>query len=101
MNQKITINDFSPHLFWDVDKSLFDLDKYPEQMTLKVLEYGNFKDWKLLLSLYGFEKLKNIVINLRSIDNLTLNYLSIYFKINKTNFRCYTEKQLVKNSWNY
>lgn len=101
MNQEITINDFSPHLFWDVDKDLFDLMKYPEQMTSKVLEYGNFNDWKLLRTLYGNERIKNIVLNLRNIDDLTLNYLSIYFKTDKTHFRCYTHKQLVKNYWNY
>jgi hypothetical protein len=30
MKQEITINDFSKHLFWDVDKESFDLEKYPE-----------------------------------------------------------------------
>ena len=101
MNQEITINDFSKHLFWDVDVSLFDLEKYPEQFTSKVLEYGNYNDWKLLRDLYGIEKIKNIVLNLRNIDDLTLHYLSTYFNIEKSNFRCYIQKQLQKNYWNY
>jgi hypothetical protein len=101
MKQEITINDFSKHLFWDVDIELFDLEKYPEQMTSKVLEYGNFNDWKLLQQLYGLEKIKQIVLNLRTIDDLTLHYLSTYLNIEKSNFRCYTHKQLVKNYWNY
>ncbi len=99
--KQITINDFSKHLFWDVDIELFDLDKYPEQMTSKVLEYGNFNDWKLLRDLYGNDKIKAIVLTLRSIDDLTLNFLSIYFKIDKTEFRCYTHKQLIQSYWNY
>ncbi len=101
MNHEININDFSQHLFWDVDLLLFDLEKYPEQFTSKVLEYGNFKDWTLLRDLYGKEKIKNIVLNLRNIDDLTLHYLSIYFNVEKSNFRCYTHKQLHQNYWNY
>ena len=55
MNKEITINDFSPHLFWDVNKERFDLMLYKEQMIAKVLEYGNWKDWTLLKDLYGLE----------------------------------------------
>jgi hypothetical protein len=101
MDQNITIHDFSKHLFWDVDINAFDLNIYPEQMTLNVLEYGSFHDWQLLKLLYGKEKLKNIVLSLRNIDDLTLNYLSVYFNVDKTEFRCFTHKQLVKNYWNY
>ncbi len=101
MQREISINDFSKHLFWDVDNILFDLNRYPEQMTSKVLEYGNFKDWILLRELYGNEKIKNIVLDLRNIDDLTLHYLSTYFKTEKSNFRCYIQKQSIQNYWNY
>ncbi len=53
MTNQIKITDFSQHLFWDVDKESFDLDKYKVQMIAKALEYGNWKDWDLLKNTMG------------------------------------------------
>ncbi|MDR6969483.1 hypothetical protein J2X31_003514 [Flavobacterium arsenatis] len=100
MKKEITIDDFSPHLFWDVDKATFDLNTYKVQMIGKVLEFGNWNDWKLLISFYGLETIKEVALNLRSLDAVTLSYLSALFNIDKTNFRCYKHRQLVQNSWN-
>lgn len=100
MNKPITIDDFSQHLFWDVDKATFDLDKYKIQMISKVLEYGNWNDWKLTREYYGFETIKEVSLNLRSLDAVTLSYLAALFSTNKEEFRCYKHKQLVQNSWN-
>jgi hypothetical protein len=101
MEDKITIDDFSPHLFWDVDKGTFDLNKYKIQMISKVLEYGNWNDWKLLRKYYGLETIKEVTLNLRSLDAVTLSYLAALFSINKEDFRCYKHRQLVQNSWNF
>lgn len=101
MEHKITIDDFSPHLFWDVDKNAFDLQKYDAQLVSKVLEYGNFNDWKLVREFYGLDRVKQIVLNLRTMDDLTLHYLSTYFNVDKINFRCYTLRQSTPNYWNY
>jgi hypothetical protein len=100
MKQEITINDFSQHLFWDVNKATFDLDKYKVQMISKVLEYGNWRDWKLLKEFYGLETIKEVSLNLRSLDAPTLSYLAVLFSIDIKEFRCYKHKQLVQNSWN-
>lgn len=100
MNSEITINDFSQHLFWDVDLSTFDLDKYKEFMVGRVVEYGKLKDWELLKSLYGKDKIKEISLNLRSLDAVSLSFLATIFRIDKTEFRCYKYRQLVQNYWN-
>lgn len=100
MNSEITINDFSQHLFWDVDLSTFDLDKYKEFMVGRVVEYGKREDWELLKSLYGKEKIKEISLNLRSLDAVSLSFLATIFRIDKTEFRCYRHRQLVQNYWN-
>lgn len=101
MQNPIKISDFSQHLFWDVDKDSFDLNIYKVQMIGKVLEFGNWNDWKLLISFYGLETIKEVSLNLRSLDAVTLSYLAVFFNIDKTNFRCYKHRQLVQNSWNY
>ncbi len=100
MKETITINDFSKHLFWDVDLNSFDLNQYPKQMIEKVLGYGNWTDWVLLKKLYGVEKIKEISLNIRSLDAVTLAFLSTIFNIDKTEFRCYKHKQLFPNCWN-
>ena len=48
MENPITIADFSPHLFWDVDLEHFDFEKHSSHLIQKVLEYGLKKDWNLL-----------------------------------------------------
>lgn len=100
MNSEITIKDFSPHLFWDVDLATFNLEKHEIHMIQKVLEYGKMKDWELLKSYYGLEKIKKISLNLRSLDAVTLSFLSTIFNIDKSEFRCYKHRQLVQNYWN-
>ena len=100
MKKEITINDFSQHLFWDVDKSSFDLDIYKVQMISKVLEYGNWNDWIFLKEYYGLEIIKEVSLNLRSLDVVTLSYLSALFSIDIKEFRCYKHKQLVQTYWN-
>jgi hypothetical protein len=100
MKQVITLNDFSKHLFWDVDVSLFDIQKNREQLVFKVLEYGTIKDWKLLQQLFSLQEIQEISLNLRSLDVVTLSFLSSLFDIDKSEFRCYKSKQLVQNYWN-
>ncbi|KFF01426.1 hypothetical protein IX39_06130 [Chryseobacterium formosense] len=100
MNSEITIKDFSQHLFWDVDLAIFDLENYKEFMVGRVVEYGKLKDWELLKSLYGKQKIKDISLNLRSLDAVSLSFLSTIFNIDKSEFRCYKHRQLVQNYWN-
>ncbi|MGI9650684.1 DUF6922 domain-containing protein [Chryseobacterium sp. RLHN22] len=100
MNSEISIKDFSQHLFWDVDLATFDLENYKEFMVGRVVEYGKLKDWELLKSLYGKQKIKDISLNLRSLDAVSLSFLSTIFNIDKSEFRCYKHRQLVQNYWN-
>jgi ribosomal protein S8 len=100
MKKEITINDFSQHLFWDVDLNGFNFIKHKSHLIQKVLEYGFIKDWKLLKELYGLETIKEVSLNIRSLDAVTLSYLAAIFKTDKTEFRCYKHRQLYPNLWN-
>ena len=100
MNHEITINDFSKHLFWDVDLNEFDLNKYKSFFIQRVLEYGKMQDWKLIKALYGMEEIKQASLNARSLDAVTLSFVSTIFNIDKTEFRCYKHRQLFPNLWN-
>ena len=100
MQNEITIKDFSPHLFWDVDLEDFDFEKHDRFFAQRVIEYGNIDDWSLLKKIYGLEKIKNLALQFRSLDAVSLSYLSAIFKINKSEFRCYKHKQLFPTYWN-
>ena len=100
MQTKISINDFSTHLFWDIDKNKLDFEKSKNQIIYQVVEYGMMKDWKLIHQLYSKEEIKNVVINLRSLDKKTLNFLALYFNIDKTTFRCYKNSLSASSFWN-
>ncbi|KMQ72430.1 DUF6922 domain-containing protein [Chryseobacterium koreense] len=100
MNSEITVNDFSKHLFWDVDLNGFDLEKHKEQMIQKVLEYGQIEDWNLLKKYYGLQTIKEVALNLKSLDPVTLSFVSTIFKIDKKEFKCFEQRQLVQNVWN-
>ena len=100
MNQEITINDFSQHLFWDVDLADFDFEKHKSHLIQKVLEYGLIQDWRLLKQVYGLETIKLVSLNLRSLDAVTLSYLAAIFSIDKTEFRCYKHRQVYPTYWN-
>jgi hypothetical protein len=100
MSKEITINDFSKHLFWDVDLNGFDLIKYQSFFIQRVLEYGMMKDWELIKKLYGMEAIKEASLNARSLDAVTLSFVATLFKIDKTEFRCYKHRQLFQNLWN-
>lgn len=100
MKTKHLISEFSPHLFWDINKAELDFEIHSSQIIHQVVEYGLMEDWLLLQQIYTPEKIKETVINLRDIDKVTLNFLAIYYNIEKSAFRCYTQSQLSQNFWN-
>ena len=100
MKKEITIDDFSKFLFWDVDLNGFDLNKYQTFFIQRVLEYGKITDWNLIKELYGMEAIKEASLNARSLDAVTLSFVSTIFNINKTEFRCYKHRQLYPTLWN-
>jgi hypothetical protein len=100
MHTNISINDFSEHLFWDVDRSSLDFEKSKEQIVYQVVEYGMMSDWILLQQVYSKSVLKEIVLNLRNLDKVTLSFLAHFFKVNKSEFRCYKQTLLNQNFWN-
>lgn len=100
MNKPITIDDFSQHLFWDVDLADFDFNQHKNFFIQRVLEYGKMKDWELVKELYGMEAIKTAALNARSLDAVTLSFVSTIFQIDKTEFRCYKHRQLFPNLWN-
>jgi hypothetical protein len=83
-----------------VDLCGFDFEKHKVHLIHKVLEYVLLKDWNLLKEMYGLNIIKEVSLNLRTLDADSLSFLSAIFNIDKTEFRCYKHKQLFPNYWN-
>ena len=87
----MTLN-FSQYLFWDVDSATINQETHASYIVNRVLEIGQMDDWKLLLQLYGLERIISIAKDLRTLDSKTVAFLSAISGVPKTEFRCYTKK---------
>ena len=81
---------FESALFWDIDPNTLDLNKHSRFIIERVLSKGGFDDWVLLKKIYGLNKIKKESLQIRSLDKRTIGFLSNYFSIAKTKFRCYS-----------
>jgi len=87
-------------LFWDTDRNTLDFDKSKAQIIYQVLEYGTLEDWKIIKAVYDKETLSQVTTNLRNLDKVTLAFIATYLNLDKTAFRCYTERPSVQDFWN-
>ena len=95
------INSLSPHIFWDVDVQSIDMEKNGVFVLQRVLQYGILKDWLLLKSIMGVENIKALAVQLPTLDDVSISFLSNLYKIDKSEFKCYKNKQSNQNYWSY
>jgi len=100
-NKNEIINSLSKHLFWDVDSSDIDLNKHKKFIIRKVLQYGTFNDWKIILKFYGKDTIISIAKLIKDLDKKTISFLSVISGISKTEFLCYTTEQSIPKHWNF
>lgn len=93
--------DLSPYLFWDIDIASLNSEKHAAYIIDRVLSLGTMEDFRRIISGYGVEKIKEVIINLRYLDDTVLHFCSLYFTIPLSDFRCYTNKQLTPAHWQY
>jgi len=91
MDQKLII---SQRAFWDVDfeKLMSQVDNYPEFIIRKVFEHGTFDDVLKILNYFGQQKIIEVLTKTIYLPEITLHFAAAFFKIDKTNFLCYTNK---------
>jgi len=99
MEKQISINDFSKHLFWDIDRTKLDFEKNKRTIIQKVLDYGLINDWKMIYNYYGIDKIAKTMLNVRDLDEKSVSFISFLSKIPKEKFLCYTTKQSNLQHW--
>ena len=95
------ISNLTPHIFWDVDIKTIDLEKNGVFVLQRILQYGLLKDWLLIKSVLGSDKLKSIAVRIPSLDDVSISFLSNLLHIEKSEFKCYKNRQSNQNYWSY
>jgi hypothetical protein len=101
MQQAIKIEDFSKHLFWDVDKNKLDFEVHQRYIIKYVLMYGLHEDWNLLKKLYSIETIGQNAAEIRDLDRKTASFVALLSKKNIKEFSCYTSKLSNLKHWNF
>jgi len=101
MQEKIKIESFSEHLFWDVDRNKLDFEKNKQFIIERILDYGLINDWNIIYNYYGIKKIAKISTKLRNLDKKSISFISTLSKIPKENFLCYTMKQSTPKHWDF
>ena len=58
----------SKHLFWDTDPVGVDVELHAAWLVKRVLEYGRWVDWQVIVEIFGRPRLAEITSSLRSLD---------------------------------
>ena len=100
-NNSSRIERYSRHLFWDVDAGKLDEERDARFIIGRVLNYGLFSDWKLLLACYGMNTIIDYTLKMRDLDKKTVSFLSVLSGVPKSEFLCYNSKPSHPQHWNF
>lgn len=84
------VNGLSEHLFWDVKRHGVDPERHAAWLARRVLEYGFWSDWQVLVAYYGKPRLAQIVVSIRSLNPRAFAFCRAWFQLPATDFRCST-----------
>jgi len=87
--------DLPKRIFWDTNMEHIDWATNARFVIYRVITRGEIKDWVVIKKHYGLERIKQEILQMRDLDDLTLNFFSQYFGIEKEKLRCYTMRQLM------
>ncbi|MCB9337892.1 MAG: hypothetical protein H6577_07175 [Lewinellaceae bacterium] len=93
--------DFPKNLFWDTDFDQIDWAINAPYVIERILSRGTWKDFKNMLTFYGEDMVKKVIVQFRYLDNRTLSFSSTYFNIPLEQFRCYNFKQSNQSHWEF
>ena len=90
----IKIPEFSKGCFWDLDSEKINYEDDKRFVIARVVSRGSTKDQQELFGYYGWNTIKNEVVNIIYLNKKILNYLSILFEIDQKEFKAYNNKDI-------
>jgi hypothetical protein len=74
------IEQLSPDLFWDVDKTQIDPLRHQKWVITRVVERGRWPDWILVSSAFGPERLQGLASTL-TLKDRERNFLAVWLDL--------------------
>lgn len=91
----------SPRLFWDANLKLLNVQEHKAYIIKRVLEFGEWNEYLKIKEFYGFDTIVKVALDLRDLDDLTLNFISVVSGRPKEEFRCYKLRSYNQKHWIY
>ena len=91
-NQNTPTPVFSKRCFWEQNYNKLDFNKGKRYIITKVVSYGSQDDHIELFNYYGWDTIKEEVVQIRYLNKKVLNFLSVLFNINIKKFRAYNNR---------
>jgi hypothetical protein len=67
-----------------------DVDRDMKHIIKNILNGGSWIELKVAIAYYGKDKVANVVKDANWLDELTHSFCSVYFRIPKEEFKCYS-----------
>lgn len=87
------------HLFWDIKAENIKPLKNKRLIIERIVTRGNLDEFVFMNHFYSKETIKKVIVKIGSLDKKTLNNLSVFYNIDKNQFKC-TKKLLKGQHWN-
>jgi hypothetical protein len=88
-------------LFWDVNVESIDLQQHRASVIERITTRGRLDEFREILNYYGWDIVKQTLLQTRYLDKVTLAFCSALFDLPISEFRCYKLAQLNPEHWNY
>lgn len=78
-----------------------DLNKNAKYIINTVIQYGFYKDWKIITKLYSIKTIAIMAMQNKSLDSKTASFIALVSNNSISKFSCYTTKQSTLKHWNF
>lgn len=86
--EKTQIPEFLRSYFWDIAFEELEVKKHAFLIIKRVLDRGNFRDIRWLVTVYGKEAIKKVVMSTRDLARPTGNFWADILALDKHQVRC-------------
>ncbi|MCW3074175.1 MAG: hypothetical protein JWP69_1244 [Flaviaesturariibacter sp.] len=91
----------SKSAFWDADLSSLDFDRYERFIITRVFERGSESDQQALLSYYGAQKIRSVLINMPTLQPIAREWAKRLLHLSDADFKCCKNTLPLRNSSRY
>jgi hypothetical protein len=101
VTKEYPIEALSKRMFWDTPIENIHGVEHCHFIIERVMRYGRIADWELIRQWYGPDVLREVVVELRDLEDISIAFLCLVLGLKREDFRCYTRKQSQPSFWDY